>query len=213
MPSNIQMEGCITKERGALLFCSPKEKQRYPGAKVQIIDVFNLQVVTGYIRDPHGKLLLQAQASVAAGRNWSIAKAAQLIRNDVRPHRWVALQVDKYAWGLFWAGGGLQRCRELLQKEATVTDNKSALVPASPEALLRLILDLQTGAKNQDDNSIPFPIKTASYQQNNQLKVIAYTSAAWLCILFIAISGFISILEKQDRKLEILLELTKNGRI
>jgi hypothetical protein len=111
MPSNIQMEGCIKKERGALLFCSPKEKQRYPAAKVQIIDVFNLQVVTGYIRDPHGKLLLQAQASVAAGRNWSIAKAAQLIRNDVRPHRWVALQVDKYAWGLFWAGGGLQRCR------------------------------------------------------------------------------------------------------
>ena len=69
--------------------------------------------------DPQGRLLLQAQASVAAGRNWSIAKAAQLIRNDVRPHRWVALQVDKYAWGLFWAGGGLQRCRELLEKEAT----------------------------------------------------------------------------------------------
>jgi len=213
MPSNIQMEGCITKERGALLFCSPKEKQRYPAAKVQIIDVFDLQVVTGYIRDPQGRLLLQAQASVAAGRNWSIAKAAQLIRNDVRPHRWVALQVDKYAWGLFWAGGGLQRCRELLEKEATVTDNKSALVPASPEALLRLVLDLQTGAKNQDDNSIPLPIKTASYQQNNQLKTIAYTSALWLCILFITISGFIGILDKQDRKLEILLERTKNGRI
>jgi hypothetical protein len=157
-------------------------------------------------------LLLQAQASVAAGRNWSIAKAAQLIRNDVRPHRWVALQVDKYAWGLFWAGGGLQRCRELLEKEATVTDNKSALVPASPEALLRLVLDLRTDTKNQNDNSIPFPIKTARYQQNNQLKVIAYTSAAWLCVLFLTIAGFISILDKQDRKLEILLERTKSGQ-
>ena len=185
MPSNIQMEGCITKERGALLFCSPKEKQRYPGAKVQIIDVFDLQVVTGYIRDPQGRLLLQAQASVAAGHNWSIAKAAQLIRNDVRPHRWVALQVDKYAWGLFWAGGGLQRCRELLEKEATVTDDKLALVPASPEALLRLVLDLQTGAKNQDNNSIPFPIKTARYQQNNQLSAISYTSIAWLCAYYL----------------------------
>ncbi len=213
MPSNIQMEGCITKERGALLFCSPKEKQRYPAAKVQIIDVFDLQVVTGYIRDPQGSLLLQAQASLAAGRNWSIAKAAQLIRNDVRPHRWVALQVDKYAWGLFWAGGGLQRCRELLEKEAKAPNNQSALVPASPEALLRVVLDLQTGAKNQDNNSIPFPIKTASYQQNNQLKAIAYTSAVWLCILFITISGFISILDKQDRKLEILLERTSSERI
>ena len=28
MASNVQVEGCITKERAALLFCSPKEKQR-----------------------------------------------------------------------------------------------------------------------------------------------------------------------------------------
>ena len=62
MPSNIQMEGCITKQRGALLFCSPKEKQRYPGAKVQIIDVFNLQVVTGYIRDPLWQVVITSAA-------------------------------------------------------------------------------------------------------------------------------------------------------
>jgi hypothetical protein len=185
MPSNIQMEGCISKERGTFLFCSPKEKQRGITNKVQIIDVFALQVVTGYCHDPQGRLLLESQPSLAAGRNWSIAKAAQLIRNDVRPKRWVALQVDKYAWGLFWAGGGLQRCRELLEKEATVTDNKLALVPASPEALLRLVLDLQTGAKNQDNNSIPFPIKTARYQQNNQLSAISYTSIAWLCAYYL----------------------------
>ena len=158
MPSNIQMEGCIRAERGALLFCSPKERQRGLTSKVQIIDVFALQVVTGYCRDPQGRLLLESQPSLAAGRNWSIAKAAQLIRNDARPKRWVALQVDKYAWGLFWAGGGLQRCRELLEKDAITIDNQSALVPASPEALLRLVLDLQTVATNQDNNEVPIPI-------------------------------------------------------
>ena len=210
MPSNIQMEGCIRAERGALLFCSPKERQRGQSSKVQIIDVFALQVVTGYCRDPHGRLLLESQPSLAAGRNWSIAKAAQLIRNDARPKRWVALQVDKYAWGLFWAGGGLQRCRELLEKDAITIENQSALVPASPEALLRLVLDLQTGATKQDDNEIPIPIRTARYQQNNQLKVIAYTSIAWLYVLLVTVAGFIKILDKQDQKLEILLERTKS---
>ena len=209
MPSNIQMEGCIRAERGALLFCSPKERQRGLTSKVQIIDVFALQVVTGYCRDPQGRLLLEAQPSLAAGRNWSIAKAAQLIRNDARPKRWVALQVDKYAWGLFWAGGGLQRCRELLEIDAITIDNQSALVPASPEALLRLVLDLQTGAKNQDNNKVPIPIRTARYQKNNQLKVVAYTSIVWLCVLLITVAGFMYILDRQDQKLEILLERTK----
>ena len=210
MPSNIQMEGCIRAERGALLFCSPKERQRGQSSTVQIIDVFALQVVTGYCRDPHGRLLLEAQPSLAAGRNWSIAKATQLIRNDARPKRWVALQVDKYAWGLFWAGGGLQRCRELLEKDAITIDNQSALVPASPEALLRLVLDLQTDAKNQDDNEVPIPIRTARYQQNNQLKIVAYTSIVWLCVLLVTVAGFIKILDRQDQKLEILLERTKS---
>ena len=209
MPSNIQMEGCIRAERGALLFCSPKERQRGLTSKVQIIDVFALQVVTGYCRDPHGRLLLESQPSLAADRNWSIAKATQLIRNDARPKRWVALQVDKYAWGLFWAGGGLQRCRELLEKDAITIDNQSALVPASPEALLRLVLDLQTGAKNEEDNSIPIPIRTARYQKNNQLKIVAYTSIVWLCVLLITVAGFMYILDRQDQKLEILLERTK----
>ena len=65
MASNVQVEGCITKERGALLFCSPKEKQPKPGAKVQIIDVFALQVVTGYIRDPWQ--VVTTGASISSG--------------------------------------------------------------------------------------------------------------------------------------------------
>jgi len=208
MASNVQMEGCITKERGALLFCSPKENQRRPGAKVQIIDVFDLQVVTGYIRDPHGKLLLQAQASVAAGRNWSLAKAAQLIRNDVRPHRWVALQVDKYAWGLFWAGGGLQRCRELLEKDSKAPNNQSALVPASPETLLRLVLDLHADAADLNSGAIPAPLRSAGNPLASQWKLLIYSSIAWFSILLITITAFVIALEKQDRKLELLLERT-----
>ncbi len=160
---------------------------------------------------PYGKLLLQAQPSVAAGRNWSIAKAAQLIRNEVRPHRWVALQVDKYAWGLFWAGGGLQRCRELLEKKATVTENKSALVPASPEALLRLVLDLHADAADLNSGAIPAPLRSAGNPLASQWKLLIYSSIAWFGILLITITAFVIALEKQDRKLELLLERTTPG--
>ena len=205
MPTNTQMERCIASERGALVFWSPDASQRKAGARVQIIDVFSLQVATGYTRDPQGRLLLEAQPSVAAGRSWSLAKAAQLIRNDARPHRWVALQLDKRAWGLFWAGGGLQHCRELLAQQVPASDISSALVAATPEALLRLVLDLGT--------DLPIPThspaaKPANDQHKGLWRIIAWTSLAWLTVLGVTVAGFLTALERQDRKLELLLERT-----
>jgi hypothetical protein len=64
MPTNTQMESCVADERGSLVFWSPNLQHRKPASKVQIIDVFSLQVVTGYIRDPQGRLLLESQPSV-----------------------------------------------------------------------------------------------------------------------------------------------------
>jgi len=111
MPTNHQTEDCIHRIRDALVFWAPQRAHPRLHGRVQIIDVFSLEVATGYSRDPHGRLLLHAAPSVAQGRSWSLAKAAQLIRNDARPHRWVALQLDNRAWGLFWAGGGPSRSR------------------------------------------------------------------------------------------------------
>jgi hypothetical protein len=54
------------------------------GVKVQIIDVFALELATGYDKDPEGRLLLRSEPSVSAGRTWSLAKACQLVRNDKR---------------------------------------------------------------------------------------------------------------------------------
>lgn len=117
MPVNVQMERCIATEGGVLVFWSPQSEDRGPKARVQIIDVFSLQLAVGYTRDPQGGLLLESQPSLASSRSWSMAKAVQLIRSDARSRRWVALQLDKRAWGLFWAGGGLQHCRSLLKGE------------------------------------------------------------------------------------------------
>jgi hypothetical protein len=205
MPTNTRMERCLAEERGAMVFWSPDVQQRKPGSKVQIIDVFSLQVVTGYTRDPQGRLFLESQPSVAAGRNWSLAKAAQLMRNDARPHRWVALQLNKQAWGLFWAGGGLQRCRELLSQRVPPSDISSALVAATPEALLRLVLDL--GADQSSPIHSP-AAKPANDQHKGAWRIIAWTSLAWLTVLGMTIAGFLTALERQDRKLELLLERT-----
>jgi len=207
MPTNTQMERCIASERGALVFWSPDASQRRAGARVQIIDVFSLQVATGYTRDPQGRLLLEAQPSVAAGRSWSLAKAAQLIRNDARPHRWAALQLDKRAWGLFWAGGGLQHCRDLLVAQAGNAESSSALVPATPEALLRLVLDLEAERAVASGSAKP-AAAWRRVQSANPWSVAAWTSLAWMAVLGITVASFLSVLERQDRKLELLLERT-----
>ena len=205
MPTNTKMESCVADERGSLVFWSPNPQHRKPASKVQIIDVFSLQVVTGYIRDPQGRLLLESQPSVAAGRSWSLAKAAQLMRNDARPNRWVALHFNKHAWGLFWAGGGLQHCRELLSQQIPPSAISSALVEASPEALLRLVLDL--GADQPSLTQSP-AAKPASNHHKGPWRIIALTSLAWLTVLGVTVAGFLTALERQDRKLELLLERT-----
>jgi hypothetical protein len=212
MPANHQTDRCISTERGALVFWAPPPSPRRQGSKVQIIDVFSLQVATGYTRDPQGKLLLEAQPSVAAGRNWTLAKAAQLIRNDARPHRWVALELNKRAWGLFWAGGGLQRCRELLAERVSEAEACSALVPATPDALLRLVLDLEPDAQaapwRRPWRSATTSATGISSSGPNPWKLVAWTSLAWMAVLGITVVGFLGALERQDRKLELLLQRT-----
>jgi hypothetical protein len=211
MPQNTKTEHCIKADRGALVFWSPEEGQRKPSTKVQIIDVVDLQVATGYTRDSQGRLLLEAHGSASAGRSWSWAKAAQLIRNDARPHRWVALQLDKRAWGLFWAGGGLQRCRELLADRLNEAETCTALVPATPEALLLRLLDLEA---DTEEAIAPQQLSTRPAigpwiaGQPNPWKLMAWTSLAWLAVLGITVAGFLVVLERQDRKLELLLQRT-----
>jgi hypothetical protein len=183
---------------------------------VQIIDVFSLQVASGYSRDPQGRLLLRSAASLAAGRSWSLAKAAQLIRNDARPKRWVALHQDNRAWGLFWAGGGLQRCRELLAEQTNGTEACSALVPATPEALLRLVLDLKPEAQATPRRRPWWQAATSEPDVRptspNPWALVAWTSVVWMAVLGITVSGFLGALERQERKLDLLLERSNPAR-
>ena len=208
MADNHLAKACISTEREALVFWSPqnaswngltpKTTPRLNGT-VQIIDVFSLEVATGYSRDPNGRLLLHSKPSIAEGRSWSLAKAAQLIRNDAHPHRWVAQHKNNRAWGMFWAGGGLQLCREQLAAQVDQAEAGSELVPVSAERVLDLVLS------NERSSSSHGPLQGGLPQQQI-FQWVALTSALWLVILAVICGGFLHQLERQNRKLDALLE-------
>ena len=182
------------------------------GVKVQIVDVFALQLATGYENDPKGRLLLSSEPSVSQGRTWSLAKACQLVRNDARPERWVVLHRHKKAWGLFWAGGGLDLCRDELCKDFGA-EAAGALVPATPEALLRLVLSMEVPEESSVlQSSATKPkrkAKSIAAQTGFPWRAVAITSLAWLVILT-SISTY-TVLQLQEQT-ELIKQLTKERR-
>jgi hypothetical protein len=213
MPDNNLTPECLHRIGGAQLFMSPTWNPDQKGVKVQIIDVFALELATGYDKDPEGRLLLSSEPSVSAGRTWSLAKACQLVRNDKRPHRWVVLHRHKKAWGLFWAGGGLNQCRDELTKQLGSEASNSSIVPATPEALLRLILTLEEPEaepvlitkikktkKSSDEEEIP------DRGQAFPLRAVVLTSAVWLTALVVIGLALTSQIQRQDQRLQQLIE-------
>lgn len=186
MPQNVKSPDCIHKVGGAQLFMAPSWTPDQKGVKVQIVDVFALQLATGYEKDPKGRLLLSSEPSVSQGRTWSLAKACQLVRNDARPERWVVLHRHKKAWGLFWAGGGLDLCRDELSKDFGA-EATGALVPATPEALLRLVLSMEEPEESsvlQTSSAKPKrKAKSIAAQTGFPWRAVAITSLAWLVVL------------------------------
>jgi len=183
------------------------------GVKVQIVDVFALQLATGYEKDPAGRLLLQSDPSVSAGRTWSLAKACQLVRNDATPSRWVVLHRHKKAWGLFWAGGGLDQCRDELSKLLGAEATSSAIVPATPEALLRLVLAMEDPedvavlqARTTKNKSRR---KSIAAQTGFPWRAVAVTSLVWLVVLT-GISSY-AVLQLQQQS-ELMRQLLKEAK-
>lgn len=219
MPDNTAMRDCLHKVGGAQLFMSPTWHPDQKGVKVQIIDVFALELATGYSKDPQGRLLLSSEPSVSAGRTWSLAKACQLVRNDRRPERWVVLHRHKKAWGLFWAGGGLNQCRGELTKLMETESTASSIVPATPEALLRLILTLEEpevepvlSAKNKKQMTSFNEEQSADRGQSFPWRAVTLTSAIWLTALAVLGVLLTSQIKQQDQRLQQLIERLDTSR-
>lgn len=212
MPQNVHAPDCLHTVGGAQLFMAPSWTPDQKGVKVQIVDVFALRLATGYEKDPEGRLLLQSEESVAQGRTWSLAKACQLVRNDAQPHRWVVLHRHKKAWGLFWAGGGLDLCRDELGKQAG-TEVAGAIVPATPEALLRLVLAMEVpedaGVLQGRSSKSKSRGKSIAAQTGFPWRAVAITSLAWLVVLT-GISSY-AVLQLQQQS-ELMRQLLKDRK-
>ena len=213
MPDNTLTPECLHTVGGAQLFMSPKWNPDHKGVKVQIVDVFSLELATGYDKDPTGRLLLSSEPSVSAGRTWTLAKACQLVRNDKRPHRWVVLHRHKKAWGLFWAGGGLNQCRDELTRLMGAEAVTSAIVPATPEALLRLILTLEEPeiepvlSSKSKKQKMTFEEELSTERvQTFPWRAVALTSAVWLSALAVLGATLTSQIQRQDQRLQQLIE-------
>ena len=157
--------------------------------------------------------MLSSEPSVSSGRTWSLAKACQLVRNDRRPERWVVLHRHKKAWGLFWVGGGLDQCRAALPAAMGVEQTGGALVPATPEALLRLILTLEEPeaepvliTKIKKEKKTSEEEEQTSREQGFPWNAVAITSAVWLAVLGVLGASLTSQLQQQDRRLQQLIE-------
>jgi hypothetical protein len=203
----------LHKVGGAQLFMAPSWTPDQKGVKVQIVDVFALRLATGYEKDPAGRLLLQSDASVSTGRTWSLAKACQLVRNDANPSRWVVLHRHKKAWGLFWAGGGLDQCRDELSKQLGAEVTSTAIIPATPEALLRLVLAMEDPedvavlqARTTKNKSRG---KSIAAQTGFPWRAVAVTSLVWLVVLT-GISSY-AVLQLQQQS-ELMRQLLKEAK-
>ena len=219
MPDNTLTPDCLHRIGGAQLFMSPTWTPDQKGVKVQIVDVFALELATGYSKDPEGRLLLSSEPSVSSGRTWSLAKACQLVRNDRRPERWVVLHRHKKAWGLFWVGGGLDQCRAALTAAMGVEQTGGALVPATPEALLRLILTLEEPeaepvliTKIKKEKKASEEEEQTIREQGFPWKAVAITSAVWLAALGVLGASLTNQLQQQDQRLQQLIERLEVNR-
>ena len=78
MAINYLTEACISTVREVLVFWSPRDA-RLDGftprttpklhGRVQIVDIFSLEVATGFSRDPRGRLILNSKPSIAEARS------------------------------------------------------------------------------------------------------------------------------------------------
>lgn len=137
-----------------------------------------------------------------------------LVRNDRRPHRWVVLHKHKKAWGLFWADGGLNQCRDKLTKLKGAEAETSAIVPVTPEALLQLILSLDEPEGEAVLSSKTKKQKISSEEELSSergqaafpWRVVALTSAVWLTALVVLAVALTSQIQRQDQRLQQLIE-------
>ncbi len=164
MPDNKAMENCIKEVCGSIVFCEPglpEENSNWgeyiKDAQAHIIDVFSLKVATGIPSLEKESLSLQTKSFVVEGITLSIFNAAYVISKAKNPKRWVVLHHDKKAWGMFFGGGGIQKCRELLGMGTVDEKDLEILKPAKIDEILQAFQqsEIQLSTREKTKRNLP----------------------------------------------------------
>ena len=125
----------------------------------------------------------------------------------------MVLHRHKKGWVFFLAGGGLNHCRDELTKVMGSEASGSAIVPTTPEALLRLILTLE---EPEAEPVLITKIKKQKKSSDEELspdrgqafpmRAVALTSAVWLTVLVVLGVSLTSQIQRQDQRLQQLIE-------
>lgn len=91
---------------------------------------------------------------------------------------------------MFWVGGGLDQCRAALTAAMGVEQTGGALVPATPEVLLRLILTLEEPevepvliTKIKKEKRSSGEEESPERGRNFPWRAVAITSLVWLVVI------------------------------
>ena len=237
MPNKIQVEACIKKEEGVLVFYAPNTSQDKFNSESQIIDLFSLEIATGYEEDENGRLKLHTEPFVEEGITWPTTKAIGIIRAENQQQQWIALQKDKSAWALFMGGGGLQHCKKLLLNnlrsqnstpsqqmpndrpkdiwDEAITPVITSNIDQKPKKPLEKQLTEKPSRKSSvkdQDSKKRYPRKPKnsdrelSLARTSILKAVIWTSLAWFALLLVFTAGFLTVFERQDRRLDLILQ-------
>ncbi len=171
MPDNIRLENYIKHKKEALIFCSQGNQNNQSFVKGQIIDVFSLRIASGFVFDKDGKLTLLSKPNVSEGRIWPIEEGVELINNERRPKRWLFLELNKNAWGIFFSGGGIQKCREILGNQWDSNEEGAVLEEQSIETIMQVFCEIEIPSdlsKRSQSQTLDNDLNTGIFQDTNE---------------------------------------------
>ena len=127
----------------------------------------------------------------------------------------MVLHGHKKALGLLWAGGGLNQCRDEHAYRLRTEALTNSQVPATPEALLRLILTLEESKvepilkskakrpKELNEEELPPDRGQAAFSW----RVIALNSTFWLTVIALPGVSLTRQIQRQDQQLQQLIKI------
>ena len=188
MPNNIKTKRFLHCHRGVIVFCSqkPSTSKRITKLAFQIIDARNLQIVDNIVATNDIGIEIHTTSLLVDGKDLTLPEACKAVAKHRDPYRWIIIEKNKHCWGLFFAGGGLGLCREMLKHYKNRSNCRLSQPMKLPRWLIKLFsipLNWPTGKQEVNDQTfeqkilqVTPPIELDQTQVNKDLAIPIHQS-------------------------------------